>query len=456
MAGEIDELVEVVRTLAHGLVPPVLDELGLVPAIVDLADRHRISGGLDLVVTADDVVVDGAVTQAVYGIVAEAVRNAVRHADAIVVRDHRSRVGTTAARRHGGRRRCRDVAGAGDQRRRAVVDARTGRRDRSHADVIERRAGHARRASCVPSLVREPIERVSDDRRPSIRVVVVDDHPVFRLGMVALLTSIDGFDVVGEAATPTRRSTCAARESPDVIVMDLHLGPGSGIDATRRILERQPDIGVLAVTMMDDDDSVFAAMRAGARGYLLKGAAPDDIERAVRVGGQRRGDPRPAGRRAGDRLPAVRAVLGGGRVSRADRARARDPRPGRPRPRQHERVEAARPQPEDRSGTTCRTCSPSCRSPTARRRSSAPATPGSASRADDHGGADAQSVPSRPATASRSAVTARCGAGRRRSSRGTAGSARRPGPPARRDGRRRRRCSRVRAGWRRVRPSAAA
>ena len=64
--------------------------------------------------------------------------------------------------------------------------------------------------------------------------------------------------------------------------MDLHLGSGSGIDATRRILEGSPDIGVLAVTMMDDDDSVFAAMRAGARGYLLKGAAPDDIERAVR------------------------------------------------------------------------------------------------------------------------------------------------------------------------------
>jgi len=82
MAGEIDELVEVVRTLAHGLVPPVLDELGLVPAIVDLADRHRIGGGLDLVVSADDVVVDASVKQAVYGIVAEAVRNAVRHADA--------------------------------------------------------------------------------------------------------------------------------------------------------------------------------------------------------------------------------------------------------------------------------------------------------------------------------------------------------------------------------------
>src|SRR6478736_3455946 len=118
---------------------------------------------------------------------------------------------------------------------------------------------------------------------PSIPVVVVDDHPVFRLGMVALLTSIDGFDVVGEASSADEAVEVAASARPDVIVMDLNLGIGSGIDATRRIREAHPDIGVLAVTMMDDDDSVFAAMRAGARGYLLKGAAPDDIERAVRA-----------------------------------------------------------------------------------------------------------------------------------------------------------------------------
>jgi DNA-binding NarL/FixJ family response regulator len=115
-----------------------------------------------------------------------------------------------------------------------------------------------------------------------IRLLVVDDHPVFRLGMVALLSSIGGFDVVGEAAAVDEAVERAAELCPDVILMDLHLGAGSGIDATRRILEQSPGIGVLAVTMMDDDDSVFAAMRAGARGYLLKGAAPDDIERAVR------------------------------------------------------------------------------------------------------------------------------------------------------------------------------
>lgn len=82
MADELDQRVEEVRTLARGLLPPILDELGLVPALLELADRHRITGGLDVVVHADEVVTDAAVRQAVYGIVAEAVRNVVRHADA--------------------------------------------------------------------------------------------------------------------------------------------------------------------------------------------------------------------------------------------------------------------------------------------------------------------------------------------------------------------------------------
>lgn len=115
----------------------------------------------------------------------------------------------------------------------------------------------------------------------TLRVLVVDDHPVFRMGMIALLDSLDGIDVVGEAADTDGAVEAALALEPDVVVMDLHLGEGSGIDATRRIVSARPDIGVLAVTMMDDDDSVFAAMRAGARGYLLKGASPDDIERAL-------------------------------------------------------------------------------------------------------------------------------------------------------------------------------
>lgn len=120
-----------------------------------------------------------------------------------------------------------------------------------------------------------------DDR--SLSILVVDDHPVFRMGMVALLSSIDGLEVVAEAADADEAVEQCDRLGPDVVIMDLHLGESSGIDATRRIVGARPAVGVLVVTMMDDDDSVFAAVRAGARGYLLKGAGPDEIERAVRA-----------------------------------------------------------------------------------------------------------------------------------------------------------------------------
>ncbi len=116
-----------------------------------------------------------------------------------------------------------------------------------------------------------------------IRVIVVDDHPIFRFGMASLLDSLDDVRVVGDAATATDAVRVAAAERPDVVVMDLNLDGSSGIDATRDIVRAAPDIGVLVVTMLADDDSLFAAMRAGARGYLLKGAGPDDIERAVRA-----------------------------------------------------------------------------------------------------------------------------------------------------------------------------
>ena len=121
----------------------------------------------------------------------------------------------------------------------------------------------------------------NSEQPTTMRLVVVDDHPVFRLGMVALLGSLDGFEVVGEASDADEAVQCCVATSPDVVVMDLHLGESSGVDATRRIVERRPEQGVLVVTMMDDDDSVFAAVRAGARGYLLKGAGPDEIQRAV-------------------------------------------------------------------------------------------------------------------------------------------------------------------------------
>ncbi len=120
-----------------------------------------------------------------------------------------------------------------------------------------------------------------------VRVVVVDDHPVFRMGMAALLGSLQGFDVVGEADSALAALdvvASASQETPvDVVIMDLHLGDSSGVEATRDLSRQHPGVGVLVVTMLDDDDSVFASMRAGARGYLLKGAGPDEIERAVRA-----------------------------------------------------------------------------------------------------------------------------------------------------------------------------
>ncbi|MEU1812647.1 response regulator transcription factor [Micromonospora sp. WMMD1076] len=115
-----------------------------------------------------------------------------------------------------------------------------------------------------------------------IRVVVVDDHPVFRLGMSALLSTLGGIECVGEAADATDALALVARVRPDVVLMDLHLGSGSGIEATRLLRRDHPAVRVLVVTMLNDDASLVAALRAGARGYVLKGASAADVERGIR------------------------------------------------------------------------------------------------------------------------------------------------------------------------------
>jgi DNA-binding NarL/FixJ family response regulator len=116
-----------------------------------------------------------------------------------------------------------------------------------------------------------------------IKVVVVDDHPVFRIGMVALLESLSHIEVVGQAADQAHAVQAVAEHRPDVVLMDLDLGADSGVEATRQIVRDHPGVGVLVITMLGDDDSLFASMRAGARGYLLKGATPHEVERAVRA-----------------------------------------------------------------------------------------------------------------------------------------------------------------------------
>lgn len=114
-----------------------------------------------------------------------------------------------------------------------------------------------------------------------IRVVIADDHPLYRDGLQALLESHPGTTVVAAVGRGDEAVAAAETLQPDVVVMDLQLPDLHGIDATRQITTTSPHIVVLVLTMFDDDDSLFAAMRAGAKGYLLKGASHDAIRRAV-------------------------------------------------------------------------------------------------------------------------------------------------------------------------------
>jgi DNA-binding NarL/FixJ family response regulator len=114
-----------------------------------------------------------------------------------------------------------------------------------------------------------------------INVLIADDHVFYREGVRALLSSSPEITVVGEASNGGEAVAKAFELKPNVILMDLKMPGTNGIDATRRIHETIPEIGVLVITMFDDDDSVFAAMRAGARGYLLKDADKDELVRAI-------------------------------------------------------------------------------------------------------------------------------------------------------------------------------
>jgi DNA-binding NarL/FixJ family response regulator len=115
-----------------------------------------------------------------------------------------------------------------------------------------------------------------------IRVLIADDHVFYRQGVRGMLAALDEIEVIGEAASGDEVVARAQELLPDVILMDIKMPGLNGIEATRRILQASPHIGVLIVTMFEDDDSVFAAMRAGARGYLLKDADQEELVRAIK------------------------------------------------------------------------------------------------------------------------------------------------------------------------------
>lgn len=114
-----------------------------------------------------------------------------------------------------------------------------------------------------------------------VRVVIADDHPVFREGLAVLLGSVPGIDVVGTASTGEQACTLAVDLVPHVVVMDVQMPQLNGIDATRRIVAEAPSVGVVVLTMSEEDDTIFSAVRAGARGYLLKGAEQEEVVRAI-------------------------------------------------------------------------------------------------------------------------------------------------------------------------------
>lgn len=118
---------------------------------------------------------------------------------------------------------------------------------------------------------------------PLIRVVVADDHSIVREGLVALLTALPGVDVVGTAQDGRDAILTVAAQQPDVVVMDIQMPRLDGLEATKQITARHPSVAVLMLTMNEDDDTIITALKAGARGYLLKGAGAAEVHRSIQT-----------------------------------------------------------------------------------------------------------------------------------------------------------------------------
>ena len=266
---EAERTVADIRRIAYNLRPPVLDERGLADAIREHATRL---GGATVVIPTPLPPLSAAVEVAAYRIAVEAMTNASRHAPGAAVEVSLSVNG------------CLELqiadAGAGlpglPRRRWPAVHARA--RRRTGRGVRAQPARPARhRGAGQPAAGSGPVVTGA----ATVRVVVVDDHPLFRQGIGALIRDSPETELAGDAASGEEAVARCAQLEPDVVVMDVHMPGLGGVEATRQILRARPQTAIVMLTMMDEDDSVFAAMRAGARGYVLKGAQPAEILRAV-------------------------------------------------------------------------------------------------------------------------------------------------------------------------------
>ncbi len=288
------EVVTQIRRVIYDLRPPALEELGLLTTIQEQAQQFSV-GNLQVTVQAPDFlpVLPAAVEVATYRIILEALNNVVKHSHAtrcdirlrvaesllIDVTDNgiglpdrmQAGVGINSIRERvtelGGNCSFQNLPSGG-----AHVSARLPMFQTTEQMVTD-----------APIVRMEPQQISNRDIREPIKVMVVDDHRFFRDGVRNVLQTTDDIKVVAEAATGSEALDLAAVHQPNIVLMDLQMPGLNGIETTQRLLRVSPFTGIVILTMFEDTDSVLAAMRAGARGYILKDADESELLRSIRA-----------------------------------------------------------------------------------------------------------------------------------------------------------------------------
>ena len=300
VADEVDSVVVEVKRIVRDLRPTALDQLGLVDAVAEFTRTFGDELEIHLALPTAPVELPAAVEVATYRIVTEAVTNVVRHAgrgscwltiSAGTARRHRRR---RRRRRHRRARRCPASADG---------DARTGGGAGRLASAVAERAARAPGSTCACRRCCRDRHRIGAAAgRHRRRPPDVPDRPGGG-------DRRDGRHRAGGRGPARRpgRGRWSRAAAPDVVLLDVRLGDGSGLEVNRWLAEHHPDVKVIMLTMSEDHDTALTALRDGARGYLVKGAGPERVEHAVRVGRRRRRRARPALAAAVTELAQVRA-----------------------------------------------------------------------------------------------------------------------------------------------------